>query len=68
MYFMEMYFRKWWRDLLLLWGFEPAESGLLEFEIQLTTYRQNVNVFEDVQGMILLICCWFVNESAPSLP
>lgn len=58
MYFMRMYFRKGWRDLLLLWGFEPVGSELLDFKVQPTTYKQNMNVFEGVQGMILFIHCW----------
>lgn len=55
---MGMYFRKRWRDLLLLQSLEPVGSELLDFKIQPTTNKQNMNVFEGAQGIILFIRCW----------
>lgn len=47
---------------MLLWGFEPLGSELLGSKIQPTTYKQNVNVCEGVQGMILFILCWLCEQ------
>lgn len=62
MCFIQTYFRKGQRDLLLLLGFEPLGSELLGSKIQPTTYEQNVNVCEGVQGMILFIHCWLCEQ------